>query len=128
MLKTNKPENKVFGQNLKYYMKERKVNRLELEKLLRASNQDVSYSAIGDWLNGRSYPKPERITALAKILNVSKADLTEDKNTPFTKDVFLPQYITFDLPRKLNQLTPEQLKHVFNTIDLFIVQNQKSKN
>lgn len=63
----------VLAKNLRKHMlrsgKDRRTISEELE---------VSYSTLTDWVNGKKYPRIDRIEALAKYFGISKSDLIED--------------------------------------------------
>lgn len=63
----------VLAKNLRKHMlrsgKDRRTISEELE---------VSYSTLTDWVNGKKYPRIDRIEALAKYFGVLKSDLIED--------------------------------------------------
>ena len=71
-------ERKVFSQNLRKYMDLKNVDRNKL-----ASDLDVAYTTVQEWYMGTSYPRIDKISAIAKILGVSKSDLIEDENSVF---------------------------------------------
>ena len=67
-------ENKeVMARNIKRYMDKNGVNATELCKAL-----DIKQNTFSDWVNGKSYPRIDKIELMANYFNISKAFLVED--------------------------------------------------
>ena len=63
----------ILAKNLKkQILKSGKDRRTISEEL------GYSYSTLTDWINGRKYPRIDKIEKLAVYFNVSKSDLIED--------------------------------------------------
>lgn len=75
----------VFSLNLKRLMDEKGISRQDLSKVL-----GVSYFTISDWVNGKKYPRMDKVEMLAAYFGVLKSDLIEDKGMNRT----LPQVQT----------------------------------
>lgn len=75
----------IFSINLKRLMEQRGVSRQDLSKVL-----GVSYFTISDWVNGKKYPRMDKVEMLAIYFGVLKSDLIEDKGQNET----LPQVQT----------------------------------
>lgn len=70
-------ENKnVFAENLQYYMSEKNVSRKELSEAL-----DTSYFTVTSWVNGKKYPRMDKVELLAEYFGILKSDLIEEKLT-----------------------------------------------
>lgn len=66
-------DNKIaFSQNLKKYMALTKTSRNALSEAI-----DVSYYTISDWINGKKYPRIDKIELMASYFGVSKSALIE---------------------------------------------------
>lgn len=65
----------IFSANLTYYMT---INNIKRPQLAEALN--VNYFTLCDWVNGKKYPRPEKIDKLAAFFGISKADLIEQHN------------------------------------------------
>ena len=65
----------IFSENLKRCMTIKNVSRQDLSKVL-----GVSYFTITDWVNGKKYPRIDKIEQLAAYFSISKSDLIEEKN------------------------------------------------
>lgn len=72
----------IFSINLKRMMDQRGVSRQDLSKML-----GVSYFTISDWVNGKKYPRMDKVEMLADYFGVLKSDLIENKGM----DKTLPQ-------------------------------------
>ena len=72
----------IFSINLKRLMEQKGVSRQDLSNVL-----GVSYFTISDWVNGKKYPRMDKVERLADYFHVLKSDLIEDKGTNET----LPQ-------------------------------------
>ncbi len=64
----------VFSENLQYYMNERGVTRKEISDAL-----DISYFTVTSWVNGKKYPRMDKVERLAEYFGILKSDLIEEK-------------------------------------------------
>lgn len=64
----------IFASNLKRYMKENHKNRREV-----CESIGVSYYTFSDWVNGKKYPRMDKVEKLANYFGILKSDLIEDK-------------------------------------------------
>ena len=71
---SNLGNKKTMSNNLKRYLRINKVSRTQLSKSL-----GISYSTISDWVNGKSYPRIDKIEMMANYFGINKSDLVEDK-------------------------------------------------
>lgn len=72
----------VFANNLNYYMKKYGKSRRDISEAL-----GISYYTVTDWVNGKKYPRMDKVEMLANYFGILKSDLIEDvaledKNTP----------------------------------------------
>ncbi len=63
---SNLGNKEVMAENIRYYLSRLDISRTELAKML-----GVSYSSVTGWVNGESYPRIDRIEAMAKILKLT---------------------------------------------------------
>lgn len=82
----------IFSINLKRLMDQKGVSRQDLSKVL-----GVSYFTISDWVNGKKYPRMDKVEMLAAYFGVLKSDLIEEKGT----NKSLPQQQTLTEGEKL---------------------------
>jgi transcriptional regulator with XRE-family HTH domain len=64
---------RIFADNLKRYMERDDKTQTEIAKLT-----GVSQSTASDWINGRKYPRMDKVEVLASYFNIRKSDLVED--------------------------------------------------
>ncbi len=64
-------ENDVFPKRLKEIMKERGENQTSLAKKITEQYVTIQRQTISLYMNGQSKPDTERLTAIAKVLNIS---------------------------------------------------------
>lgn len=69
----NSHNKEVFAKNLNKYISKYGKNRKDV-----AAELNVSYSTLTDWVNGKKFPRIEKIEMLAEYFGVSKSDLIED--------------------------------------------------
>lgn len=75
MSKRNDLGNKdIFSRNLKMYMDDKDISRTKLAEIL-----DTPYSTLSDWVNGKKYPRIDKIELLANYFGIDKSDLIEEK-------------------------------------------------
>ncbi|VUZ28485.1 LexA repressor [Acetobacterium wieringae] len=65
---------KVLAENLKYYMNLHDKSRNDL-----CSALDLSYTTVSDWVNGKKYPRIDKIEMMANFFGIQKSDLIESK-------------------------------------------------
>lgn len=63
----------IFSENLKKYMEENNKTRKEV-----SDDLGISYYTFSDWINGKKYPRMDKIEMLADYFNISKSDLIEN--------------------------------------------------
>lgn len=70
----------IFAENLKLQMKKNSKSRKDVCEAL-----DFSYYTFSDWVNGKKYPRMDKVEKLAEYFGVTKSDLIEKKVTPEIK-------------------------------------------
>lgn len=63
----------IFSKNLKKCITKSGKDRKQI-----SDDLGFPYSTLTDWVNGKKYPRIDRIEKLAEYFNISKADLIED--------------------------------------------------
>lgn len=66
----------VFAANLKKYMELNNKSRQEICKAL-----GFNYYTFSDWVNGKKYPRMDKVEMLARYFGVLKSDLIEEKKS-----------------------------------------------
>lgn len=62
----------IFSKNLQRLMTIKNVSRKEIADVL-----GISYFTISDWVNGKKYPRMDKVELLANYFGVLKSDLIE---------------------------------------------------
>nr|DAG62900.1 MAG TPA: Repressor protein CI [Caudoviricetes sp.] len=65
----------VFAKNLKKYMELNDKSRKDVSSAL-----DVSYYTVTDWVNGKKYPRMDKVEKMANYFGILKSDLIEEKS------------------------------------------------
>lgn len=77
----------ILSKNLKYYIERSGKDRREL-----AETWGFPYSTVTDWINGKKYPRIDRIEIMADYFGILKSDLIEDKTEqPTNNRVMSPE-------------------------------------
>ena len=66
----------TMAKNLKYYINKSGKDRRELAELW-----GFPYSTVTEWVNGRKYPRIDRIEIMAEYFGILKSDLIEEQET-----------------------------------------------
>ena len=64
---------KIMAKNILHYMD---INGKDRKTI--CSDLGISYTTLADWVNGKTYPRIDKIELLASYFDISKADLVED--------------------------------------------------
>jgi transcriptional regulator with XRE-family HTH domain len=71
----------VFAYNLKRQMELNGKSRTDIAQAL-----NISYFTVSDWVNGKKYPRMDKVEMLASYFGILKSDLievkTEETNSP----------------------------------------------
>jgi transcriptional regulator with XRE-family HTH domain len=65
----------IFATNLKRYMALNEKSRKDISDAL-----GISYYTITDWVNGKKYPRMDKVERLADYFGILKSDLIEEKS------------------------------------------------
>ena len=91
----------IFASNLKYYMYINQKTRREVSEAI-----GVSYYTFSDWVNGKKYPRMDKVEILAEYFGILKSDLIEDKpKTPASEFSAKKQ----EFIRRVGKMTDAQL-------------------
>lgn len=69
----NSGNKEIFAKNLKNYISKSGKNRKDV-----VADLNISYSTLTDWVNGKKFPRIDKVEMLAEYFGVSKSDLIED--------------------------------------------------
>lgn len=113
----------TMSKNLKYYIERSGKDRKELAEIW-----GFPYSTVTEWINGRKYPRIDRIEIMAEYFGVLKSDLIEEKTEEHREmqqknstlaDITVRMRTDkkfFSLVEGLNELNPEQLESVMQIV------------
>ena len=80
---------KVFARNLNYYLTTRGKTQNDLVRDL-----EITASTVSDWVNGKKYPRVDKMQMLADYFGILKSDLTEEhQESKLTEDIELQEYL-----------------------------------
>ncbi|MGM7635671.1 LexA family protein [Bacillus sp. Hm123] len=68
-----KSQREIFSENLQRVLNERKVDQRVL-----ADHLQVTEASVSQWVQGKKYPRIDKIQRMADFLNVSKSELIEE--------------------------------------------------
>lgn len=113
---SNLGNRRIMSHNIQFYMNKCGKTRNDICKDL-----GIKYTTLADWLNGKTYPRIDKIELLAQYFNITKADLVEDhQDTPKSTSASGPQlddvYLRFARQAQEDGLSPQDLELVINTI------------
>ncbi|OFI45726.1 hypothetical protein BG262_06935 [Floricoccus penangensis] len=95
---SNVKNKQILSRNLKRYLKKNKLNVKQF-----SSHINVKYTTVVDWVNGKTYPRMDKIDLMADFFNIQKCKLIEsqfslyqnnyDTNDKFDQDIYICGYI-----------------------------------
>lgn len=110
----------VFARNLRFYLD--KSGKTQKEVALAIG---VTPASFNEWLNGKKYPRIDKIELLARYFGVLKSDLIEDKGMNKT----LPQVQTLTegetMLLELFRQIPEEAQTMYLEVLRAALKNQK---
>lgn len=65
-------EKEIFSKNLKFFIKQKRLNYKEF-----AAAIDVKYTTVLDWVNGRNFPRIEKLETIANFFKIEKSRLLD---------------------------------------------------
>lgn len=114
----------IFSKNLKKYIERSGKDRKEL-----ANIWGFPYSTVSEWVNGRKYPRIDRIEIMADYFGILKSDLIEEKMTEERKkdndtmsDIIVRMRTDEEfylLVEKLHDLDSEKIKGIRQMLNAF---------
>lgn len=109
----------VFAKNLKRYIEEKGILQKELADII-----GVSSTSVNDWVNGKKFPRIDKIEMLAEYFGILKSDLIEDKSMkekPEEMAVFAASIMRdpelLEMIRKYRKLSDKNKKAVIQMIE-----------
>ena len=113
----------IMSKNLKYYIERSGKERKELAEIW-----GFPYSTVTEWVNGKKYPRIDRIEIMAEYFGVMKSDLIEERTTEHREmqqknstlaDITVRMRTDekfFSLVVGLNELNPEELESIMQFV------------
>lgn len=95
----------VMAKNLKYYIERSGKDRRELAEIW-----GFPYSTITEWINGKKYPRIDRIEVMAEYFGVLKSDLIEEKHQQPTQSKLSARKKAF--MQKVEGMSDDQLERL----------------
>lgn len=95
----------VMSKNLKYYIERSGKDRRELAEIW-----GFPYSTITEWINGKKYPRIDRIEIMANYFGILKSDLIEDKQRQSTNNELSEKKKLF--MQKVEGMSDDQLERL----------------
>lgn len=65
----------IFSRNLKYQLNIHKKTQADI-----VNDLNITSSTVSDWVNGKKYPRMDKVQILADYLGILKSDLVEEKS------------------------------------------------
>lgn len=99
----NEYENKVFSTNLLFYMQKNNKTREDVARFL-----NVSLPTMSNYLNGKRFPKIDKLQALSEYFGVTVSDLVQDRAQMWKQKLTSPEYVK-DIWNRLDDMHTELL-------------------
>ena len=107
----------IFAFNLNRYMKLKGITRNDISAAL-----GISYFTVSDWVNGKKYPRMDKVEMLANLFGIKKSDLIEikvEKNSPEEPKLTEGEQMLIDLfrqvPEEQQQLVLQMIRAALGT-------------
>lgn len=112
----------VFADNLKRYMD---LNNKSRKDVCEALN--FSYYTFSDWVNGKKYPRMDKVEILANYFGIKKSDLIEEPTKKIKMDNTYPQPVNIKSLLDKYHVTLNELSAELgiSTAELVLYQNGK---
>lgn len=109
------------------------IMALNIQRLLRLKGERTSdlsraintpYTTVAEWVNGRAYPRIDKIEAMAAHFGVDKSDLIEEYVPRFS---FLRKQEISRFLEELNGMSYDDLTDVLQVITKYLNEDDKTK-
>ena len=98
----------VFAKNLNHYMR---INNVDRNRICHDLN--FNYTTVREWTNGTSYPRIDKIEALANYFGILKSDLIEDGKNSKNSEL---DELLFSKAKDLSEEDKKMLLSIINAI------------
>lgn len=85
--------NEILAKNLTSYVEKSGKSRSEI-----CTDLGIAYSTFSEWLNGRKYPRIDKIELMANYFGIMKSDLIEDHSEPSLSSISSPDFTVEPAP------------------------------
>lgn len=109
----------ILAENLSRYMKLNSKSRKEV-----CDDLGLNYYTFTDWINGRKYPRMDKVEILANYFGILKSDLIEEK---VEKEPQNEVPVALSAPQGYDNLTDEQKELIQSLIDKYNEKNIGNK-
>ena len=119
----DKMDNKnVFASNLKRYMEVKGKSRNDISEAL-----GISYFTVSDWVNGKKYPRMDKVEMLANYFGIQKSDLIEQKEEKSPEELELSEgeKMWLELYNRVSDETREVLITMMDSFDKIPTDKQR---
>lgn len=101
----------IMSRNIQKYMKLHDISRTDLCDAL-----GVKYTTLTDWINGKTYPRIDKIEKMANYFNIRKSDLVESSSavTPVPVSLSSEEHAVVTGYRAADQPTKTVVKRLLN--------------
>lgn len=65
----------IFSENLRRHMELSRKTRKDISESL-----GISYYTVSDWVNGKKFPRMDKVEMLANLFGIEKSDLIEEES------------------------------------------------
>lgn len=89
----------IMSQNINYYLQKSGKTRNDL-----VADLNLKYMTVSDWINGKTYPRIDKIELLANYFGVMKSDLVEVRSAAQNN---VENYIVDKIVNTVKELDPE---------------------
>lgn len=89
----------IFSGNLKFYMQKFDKTRKDI-----CDDLGFKYTTFSDWVNGKKYPRIDKIEMLANYFGIEKSDLIEDKSKAQAESSGLTEKDEKDIAKTMKKL------------------------
>ena len=105
----------IFASNLKRYMELKGKSRNDISEAL-----GISYFTVSDWVNGKKYPRMDKVEMLANYFGIQKSDLIEikvGKNPPEKIELSEGEKMWLELYHRVSDETRDVLINMMDSFD-----------
>ena len=84
----------VMARNIRRYMEKMQVNATDVCKALQ-----IKQNTFSDWVNAKTYPRIDKIEAMANYFGIRKSDLVEEGHVDVTLELSSGERVLIELYR-----------------------------